>query len=381
MDFNLSNEQKDIIKAAREFAQKEFTDRAQEFDRQETFDQKIWKKACELGFVGVFIEEKYGGPGYGFFEHALITEEFWAVDPGIGTAILSSVFGAELLQIFGREDQKESILPKLVSGEAIMATAVTEPDAGSDVAGTITAAVKDGDFWVLNGSKIFITGGALAHYVNVLALTNPDHPSRHQRHSVILVPKDTPGFKAVKMYGKMGVRASHTAELSFSEVRVPLTNLIGKEGEGFHEIAQLFNRARLMVSAMGVGVARAALEESIKYARKRHAFGVPLGSFQMTQAKLAEMATLIRAARNLYYEAAWSVDNRKTDHALIAMAKWYAGEIGVKCADYALQLHGGYGYMDVCKVQRLYRDAKVVEIWEGAKEIEKLIIARSLLSL
>jgi alkylation response protein AidB-like acyl-CoA dehydrogenase len=380
MDFNLSPEQQDIKKAAREFALKEFTPVAQEFDREEVFDRKIWKKACELGFVGVFIDEQYGGPGMGFLEHGLITEEFWTVDPGIGTAILSTVFGAEMLLLVGTRAQKETILPRLVKGEAAMATAVTEPDAGSDVAAISTSAVKDGDQWVINGAKIFITGGDLADYVNVLALTNPEHRSRHQRHSVILVPAGTPGFEAVKMRGKMGVRASHTAELAFNEVRVPLSNLIGKEGDGFQQIAQLFNRARLMVAAMGVGVARAALEESLKYAKKRRVFGAALASFQLTQAKVAEMATWTRAARNLYYEAAWSVDCGKIDHTLIAMAKWYAGEIGVKCADYALQLHGGYGYMDEYKVQRLYRDAKVVEIWEGAKEIEKLLIARFLFS-
>lgn len=379
MDFKLNKEQQDIIKAAREFAIKEFSDVAYEFDRNETFDLNLWRKACELGFVGVYIDEKYGGAGYGCLEHCLITEEFWAVDPGIGTAIISTTFGAELLDLFGSEEQKQLVLPQLVSGKAIMATAVTEPDAGSDVAGASTTAVKDGDHWIINGTKMFITGGDIANYVNVFALTDPNHPSRHHRHSFILMPTDLPGYEANKLRGKLGVRASDTAELSFSDVRVPMANLIGTEGEGFHEVVELFNRVRPMVAAMGVGVARAALEESIKYTKKRYAFGAPLSSFQITQVKVAEMATMIRAARNLYYEAACSVDNESIDHALVAMAKWYAGEIAVKCADEALQMHGGYGYMDEYKVQRLYRDAKVVEIWEGTKEIEKLIIARSLL--
>jgi alkylation response protein AidB-like acyl-CoA dehydrogenase len=379
MDFELSKEQKDIIQAAREFAVGEFSDVAYECDRTETFDQELWRKACELGFVGTYIPEKYGGPGYGFLEHCLITEEFWAVDPGIGTAILSTTFGAELLDLYGSEEQKARVLPKLVCGEAVMATAVTEPDAGSDVAGMSTTAVKTNDHWVINGSKMFITGGDLAHYVNVFALTDPENPSRHKRHSFFLVPTDTPGFEATKLKGKMGVRASHTAELTLSDVKVPLSALIGAEGEGFSEVNALFNRARLQVAAMGVGVARAALEESITYSKKRHAFGMPISGFQITQVKLAEMATTIRAARNLCYEAAWSVDNGKLDHALIAMAKWYAGQIAVRCADEAVQLHGGYGYMDEYRVQRLYRDAKIVELWEGTKEIEKLIIARHLL--
>jgi alkylation response protein AidB-like acyl-CoA dehydrogenase len=379
MDFTLNKEQQDIIKAAKEFAIKEFSDVAYEFDRDETFDLNLWRKACELGFVGVYIDEKYGGAGYGCLEHCLITEEFWAVDPGIGTAIISTTFGAELLDLFGSEEQKHLVLPQLVSGKAIMATAVTEPDAGSDVTSASTSAVKDGDHWIINGTKMFITGGDIANYVNVFALTDPNHPSRHHRHSFILIPTDLPGYEATKLRGKLGVRASDTAEVSFSNVRVPMANLIGTEGEGFHEVVELFNRVRPMVAAMGVGVARAALEESIKYTKKRYAFGAPLSSFQITQVKVAEMATMIRAARNLYYEAACSVDNGSIDHALVAMAKWYAGEIAVKCADEALQMHGGYGYMDEYKVQRLYRDAKIVEIWEGTKEIEKLIVARSIL--
>lgn len=381
MDFELSKEQKDIIKAAREFANGEFPERAIEFDREEKFDLALWRKACELGFVGVFIEEKYGGPGYGFFEHCLISEEFWAVEPGIGQAITSATFGSEIIQLFGTEEQKNLVLPKLVSGEAMIATAITESDAGSDAAAASTTAVKDGEEWVINGSKMFITNGNLADYVIVFALTNPDHPSRHQRHSFILVPTKTKGYESTKLRGKLGIRASDTAELSFSSLRVPLSNLVGKEGDGFKELMAFFNRTRLHVCAQGVGVARGALEESIKHVKKRHQFGVPLASFQAIQFKVAEMATRIRAARNLYYEAAWLADHGTIDHGLIAMAKWYAGETAVKCADEALQMHGGYGYLDEYRVQRLYRDAKIVEIYEGVKEVEKTIVARSLLGL
>ena len=381
MDFKLSKEQKDIVKAAREFAEGEFPDRAMEFDREEKFDLSLWKKACELGFVGVFIEENYGGLGYGFFEHCLISEEFWAVEPGIGQAITSATFGSELIQLFGTEEQKELILPKLVSGDAMIATAITEPDAGSDAAGASTMGIKDGDEWVINGSKMFITNGDLADYVVAFVLTNPDHPSRHQRHSFILVPTKTKGYSANKLYGKLGIRASDTAELSFADLRVPVTNLIGKEGEGFKELMAFFNRTRLHVCAQGVGLARGALEESVKHVKKRHQFGQPLASFQGIQFKLAEMATRIRAARNLYYEAAWLMDQGTVDHGLIAMAKWYSGETAVKCADEAVQMHGGYGYLDEYRVQRLYRDAKIVEIYEGVKEIEKTIVARSLLGI
>jgi acyl-CoA dehydrogenase len=381
MDFSLTKEQKDIVKAAREFARGEFPDRAVEFDREETFDLDLLKKASELGFIGAFIDEKYGGAGYGFLEHCLITEEFWAADPGIGAALTSATFGSELIELYGTDEQKDMILPELVSGKAIIATAITEPDAGSDTTGVSTTATKDGDQWVINGSKMFITNGTLAKYVNVFVLTNPDNPSRHHRHSFILVLKDTPGFESNKLRGKLGIRASDTAEISFSDVRVPLSNLIGEEGNGFHQLMAFFNRTRLHVSAQGVAIARAALEESISYTKKRHQFGQPLASFQATQFKLAEMATQIRAARNLYYEAASLADQGIIDHALVAMSKWYAGQVAVRCADEALQMHGGYGYLDEYKVQRLYRDAKILEIYEGTKEIEKIIIARSLLRM
>jgi acyl-CoA dehydrogenase len=379
MDFTLTKEQKDIIKAAREFALGEFPDVAREFDRNESFDLNIWKKACELGFVGVFIDEKYDGAGYGFFEHCLINEEFWAVEPGIGQAILSATFGSELLGLFGSEDLKQLVLPQLVSGQAIMATAITEPDAGCDVTGAATTAVKEGNEWVINGSKMFATNGNLAKYVLVFCLTDPENPSRHARHSFILIPTDTPGYESTKIYGKLGIRASDTAELSFNNLRVPAENLVGREGEGFHELMAFFNRTRLHICAQAVGLARAALEESVRHTKKRHQFGVSLASFQVTQFKVAEMATWIRAARNLYYEAAWSVDHGKVDHGLIAMAKWFSAEMAVRCADEAVQMHGGYGYIDEYKVQRLYRDAKILEIYEGTKEMEKTIVSRSIL--
>ena len=379
MDFTLTKEQQDIIKAAREFAAGEFPDRAQEFDRNESFDLDLWRKACELGFVGVFIDEEFDGAGYGFFEHCLIAEEFWAVDPGIGQAILSTTFGSELLGLFGSKDQKRLILPQLVAGEAIMGTAITEPDAGCDVTAAATTAVKDGDEWVINGSKMFATNGNLAKYMLIFCQTDSDNPSQHKRHSFILVPAETPGYETTKIRGKLGIRASDTAELAFNDVRVPIDNLVGKEGEGFHELMAFFNRTRLHISAQAVGLARAALEESVRHTKQRHQFGASIASFQVTQFKIAEMATWIRAAKNLYYEAAWSVDQGRIDHGLIAMAKWYSAEMAVRCADEALQMHGGYGYIDEYKVQRLYRDAKILEIYEGTKEMEKTIVSRAIL--
>jgi alkylation response protein AidB-like acyl-CoA dehydrogenase len=381
MDFSLSKEQQDIVKAARKFALGEFPGRAVEFDREESFDYAIWKKACELGFVGVFIDEKYGGAGYGFFEHCLLNEEFWAVDPGIGSAILSTTFGSELLSMYGTDNQKDLVLPRLVSGDAIMGTAITEPDAGCDVTGAVTTAVNEGDSWVINGSKMFATNGTVAHFMLLFCQTDPTNESPHRRYSFILVPTETPGFKAVKIKGKLGIRASDTAELVLKDLRVPQANLVGEPGQGFYQLMEFFNRTRLHVCAQAVGLARGALEESTRHVKGRRQFGKLLAEFQVTQFKLAEMATRIRAARNLYYEAAWLADQGKIDHALVAMAKWFSGKVAVDCADEALQLHGGYGYIDEYKVQRLYRDAKILEIYEGTKEIEKTIVAKSLLNI
>jgi alkylation response protein AidB-like acyl-CoA dehydrogenase len=379
MDFTLSKEQRDIVRASRKFASGEFPDRALEFDREEKFDLDLWRKACELGFVGVFIDPAYNGAGMGYLEHCLITEEFWAVDPGIGQAILSTTFGSELLLLYGTEDQKQLVLPKLVAGKAIISTAITEPDAGSDVTSVRTTAIKDGNEWAINGAKMFATNGTIATWILMFCMTDQENPSRHERHSFFLVPTDRPGFKAKKILGKTGIRASDTADISLRNVRVPIDHMVGKQGEGFHELMAFFNRTRLHICAQAVGLARGALDEAARHIKERRQFGAPLASFQVTQFKIAEMATWIRAARNLYYEAAWLVDQGKLDHALIAMAKWFSAEMAVRCADEAVQMHGGYGYIDEYKVNRLYRAAKLLEIYEGTKEMEKTIISRAIL--
>jgi len=379
MDFTLTKEQEDIKNAAREFALGEFTDRAQEFDREEKFDPRIWKKACELGFVAVHVKEAYGGAGLGVLENCLITEEFWAVDAGMANACLAVAFGCDLIDKYGTEEQKKKYITPMVTGETIMGCAITEPDAGSDVAGAVTTAVRVGDEHRINGSKTFITNGSIADYLLVFCLTDPDNPDRHKRHSFFMVETDRKGFEARKLHGKLGIRANDTAEISFSEVRVPASNMIAEQGEGFKQIMYQFNVSRIRVAAQAVGLARAALEEAIAHSKKRHQFGAPLASFQANQFKIAEMATQIEAARNLYYKAAWFVDRGTVNHGLIAMAKWFSGEVAVRCTDEALQMHGGYGYIDEYKVQRIYRDAKIVEIYEGTKEIEKIIVARSLL--
>ena len=379
MNFELADEQKDIIKAAKEFAEKEFPDIAQECDREEKAPEHLWKKACDLGFVGVFIPETYGGPGLGYLEHCLIHEEFWRVDPGIGSSIMSTPFGSEMILLFGTEEQKKKWLPLIVRGEAITGAAITEPDAGSDVSSVTTTATLVGDEYVINGNKIFITNGTRAKFLQVLCVTEPNNPSRHDRFSVMTVETDRKGFEATKMKNKLGIRASDTAEITFSDVRVPKENLIGTAGQGFQQFMAFFDHTRIHICAQAIGIAQGAMEQAIKHVRQRQQFKKPLASFQATQFKIAEMATRIEAGRTLYQKAAWLLDQGKLSSSLIAMAKWFTGETAVRVTDEALQLHGGYGFIGDYAIERFYRDAKIVEIYEGTKEIEKLIIARALL--
>jgi len=379
MDFELTNRQKQIRLAAREFAEGEFPGVAREYDRREEFPKELWKKACGLGFIGLFLKKEYGGLGLGFLEFAMVMEEFWRVDPGCGNILLTA-FGAELIQLYGTEEQKKKYLLPLTKGEAIMGTAITEPDAGSDILSILTLARKDGEAYVINGSKQFITNGSIANYLAVFCQVQPEAESKLKRFGVLLVETDRPGFSALKITGKMGIRASDTAEVRFNEVRVPKENLIGtKEGEGFSQIMQLFNINRVIAASQGVGVAQGALDKAVQYVKKRKQFGQPLGAFQAVQFKIAEMATWVEAARTLCYQAAWMLDHGKVEPKLISIAKYLAGEVGVKVANEALQLHGGYGYIADYDIERFYRDAKIVEIYEGTKEIEKNTIARELL--
>jgi acyl-CoA dehydrogenase len=379
MGFELTPEQLDIQKAAFEFAQGEFPQRAREADQTETFPRELYKMAADLGFQGIFFPEAYGGAGLGYLEFSLVSEAFWRVDPGLGQSLTSIVFGSDLLLLYGTEEQKKRYLTPLTTGDAIMAAAITEADAGSDVTAVSTAAVLDGDEWVLNGTKMFITNASVADFLVVFCLTEPQEKARHKRHSCIVVETDRPGYKATKLKGKLGIRASDTAEVVLQDLRVPRGNLIGTRGEGFQQFMEFFNRTRLHVAAQGVGVAQNALDKAIRHVKNRVQFGNPLAALQGVQFKIAEMATRVEAARGLLYRAASLADAGTIDHRLIAMAKWFAGETGVRVADDALQLHGGYGYLAENDVERLYRDAKIVEIYEGTKEVEKQVIARTLL--
>jgi acyl-CoA dehydrogenase len=379
MDFELTAEQKDIKRAAREFAEKAFPEVAEECDVNEMFPRALWKKACELGFVGVFIDEAYGGSGLGILENVLIMEEFCRVDAGCAGVILTTL-GSEFILLYGREEQKKKYLPGLTKGEAIMGMAITEPDVGSDAASITTTARRVKDRYVMNGNKMFITNGSIADFIIVLCLTNENEKVKSKRQSAILVETNRKGFEANQLKRKLGMRASDTAELHFSEVEVPSENLIGEvEGEGFYQLMAVFNRTRVTVAVINVGVAQGGLEKAISYSKQRKQFGSPIGSFQAIQFKLADMASWIEAARTLCYKVAWMVDHGKVDPKLISMAKWFAGEVGVKVIDEVVQIHGGYGYLGEYGIERLYRDVKLAEIVEGTKEIEKLIIAREIL--
>ena len=377
--FELTPEQQDIKRAAREFAKGEFREVARELDRREEFDDRIWKKAGELGFLAVFVEEQYGGVGYGHLEQCLIVEEFARVDTGIAQTLDAAFFGAQLIQLVGTEEQKRKYLPPLCRGEARMGVAITEPDAGSDVASISTRAELRGDEYIINGSKIFITNATVADFLVVACVTNPDAPRRHDRLSTIIVETWRPGYEATKLTGKLSIRCSDTGEISFRDVRVPRDNLLGEEGKGFYHLMEFLNRTRLEVAALGVGTAQGALDKAIAHVRQRHQFGRPLAAFGMIQAKIADMATWVEAARSLLYRAAAKLDRGEVDPALIAMAKWYACEVAVRVADEAIQIHGGYGILAEYDVEHYWRDAKVLEIFEGAKEIEKILIARRIL--
>ena len=379
MNFDLTNEQRDIKKAARDFAVGEFTDVARDYDLNETFPIEIIDKARKLGFIGLFIPEKYGGPGFGFLEQALVLEEFWRVDPGISQQLCSVTFGAEEFLLYGTEEQKMKYLPPLFEGDSIMGFAITEPDAGSDTAAATTRAVKEGNEYVINGNKVMIGNGTKGTFMLVYCLTNPEEKVKTSRHSIIIVETDRKGYDSDRMEGKMGLRCSDTSNIYFSDVRVPQENLLGKEGNGFIQLMNFFDRSRAYVAGHGVGLAQGALDMGIKQARERRQFGQPLGAFQATQFKIAEMATKVETARNMVYKAAWLLDQGKPDSKLTAMAKMYACHVAVEVVDEALQLHGGYGYFNDNDIERFYRAAKVLEIYEGTKEVEKIVIAREIL--
>ncbi len=380
MDFEFTKEQQGIQKAVKDFCKGEFSNElALELDQQHEFPMKLYKKAAKLGFVGIGIPEDYSGEGYGVVEKCIVCEELCRGDSTIGSALALANFSHECILTFASDDLKKQCLPPLAQGKTLSAGAFTEPDHGSDITRMDTTAVKDGDEWVINGSKTFITNAGLAGYFTVLVQTDPDVTPSHKGMSTILVEADRDGVSINDVGLKMGIRSTYTGEVVFKDVRVPLSNLIGKENKGFYHVLEFFDESRIWIGAQALGIAECAYDRVMAYVKEREQFGRKIAQFQVTQHKLADMATKIELAGLLVYKAAWNFDQGRIDPKLTSMAKMFAARSAVEIADEAIQLLGGYGYMTEYEVERIYRDAKITEIYEGTKEIQKNTIASSLL--
>jgi acyl-CoA dehydrogenase len=379
MDFGLSEEQQQIRDEITRFAENEIVPVAEEYDVEEKYPHEVVDKASEMGLTGAYIPMEYGGAGYSILDTAIITEELFSYDPGIALSIVSTSFGCEAIMNFGTEDQKERFLEPVAMGESISGAAISEPDTGSDVSSVSTRAEKDGDEWVINGNKMWITNATVADFLVVLCKTNPDAEGRYNGFSQLIVETDRDGVKTEKITGKLGIRASDTAEVIFDNVRVPEENLVGTKDAAFMQQMQFFDETRTAVAAQGVGIAKGATRAALEYAQDREQFGKSISEFQAIQHKLAEMATDTEAARNLTYKAAWNVDQGNDITKLASMAKEYASRVAVDVADEAVQIHGGAGYVNDFPVERFYRDAKITQIYEGTSEIQKNVIAREML--
>ncbi len=378
MDFKLSEEHELFRRTAREFAQKELEPRAKEFEDKHEIPKDVLQKLGELGYLGLAVPEAYGGVGADALSYAIVMEELSKACASTSTVVTVQNTLVEFPIVeFGTEAQKRKYLPKLATGEWFGAFALTEPDSGSDAAGMKTTARREGDVYVLNGSKRFITNAAFARLFVVFALTAPEAGNRGV--SCFLVERDTPGFTVGREEDKMGIRGTSTCELFFEDCRVPAENLLGEENKGFKIAMLTLDAGRIGIAAQALGIAEAAFDEALKYAQERTAFGQPLAAFQAIQFKLADMKAQIEAARWLVYHAAWKKDQGEDYILESSLAKLYASEVASRVADEAVQIHGGYGYIRDYKVERLYRDARITRIYEGTSEIQKLIIARQLL--
>jgi short/branched chain acyl-CoA dehydrogenase len=377
VDLDLSQEHRLFRDGVREFAEGEIAPIAEELDRTGRFPTEEVRAAGRLGLLGIPIPEAYGGAGADTVSYALAIEELTRVDSSFAITVAAHTsLGTMPIYLYGTEEQRQEWLPRLAGGEALAAFGLTEPGAGSDAGATrTTARLEDGD-WVVDGSKMFITnaGTPLSACVTITARTGDDEVSN------LIVPNGTPGYEVSAPLKKMGWKASDTRALSFDGCRVPEGNLLGPRGAGFRQFLEILDGGRISVAAMGLGLAEGVLDQSLAYAREREQFGRPIASFQAVQFKLADMATEIEAARSLVLRAAWLKDQDRPFAQAAAMAKLYTGELARRAANEALQIHGGYGYMDEYPVSRFYRDAKILEIGEGTNEIQRLIIARSLLA-
>jgi short/branched chain acyl-CoA dehydrogenase len=375
MRFDLSEEQQQIRRLVRDFADGEVRPAAEELDREKRFPYEIVAKLGELGLMGIPYPEEYGGGGADNLSYAIAIEELARVDSSVAITVAAHTsLGTWPLYRFGSDEQRAEWMPRLCSGERLGAFGLTEPEAGSDAGNTRTRAELDGDEWVINGAKQFITnsGTDISGFVTITARTGEGEVSN------LLVPNGTPGYEIGEPYRKMGWNASDTRPLSFEDCRVPEENLVGPRGQGFKQFLQTLDGGRIGVSAMGVGLAQGALDEALAYAKERIAFGKPISKYQAIQAKLADLSTEIEAARLLTYRAAVEKDEGRSFSLTAAQAKLKTGRLAVRATEEAVQIHGGYGYIEEYPVCRFYRDAKILTIGEGTDEVQQMVIARAL---
>jgi len=380
MDFDLTQEQVDFRAAVREFADEVVAPRAAEMDERGELPMDIVKQMGEMGLFGLPFPEEYGGQGADFLTLCIAIEELGRVDSSIAITLEAGVgLGANPIYEFGTEDQKQRWLVPMARGDILGSFGLTEPGGGSDAGATKTSAKLEDGQWVINGSKAFITnsGTPITGLCTITAVTGQE-PGGHKEISAIIVPQDTAGFEVGRSYRKLGWHASDTHELSFNDARVPEENLLGERGKGFAQFLRILDDGRIAIAALSVGLAQGCVDESVKYANERTAFKRPIGAFQSLQFKIADMKVAVETARMYTYFAAWLRDQGRPYKIQASIAKLYASEIAVTCAREAVQVHGGYGFMEEFPVARFYRDSKVLEIGEGTSEVQRLLIARDL---
>lgn len=379
LDFGFTPEQLAIRETAREFARREIDPIVEETDESQEFPTAVFKKAGELGFLGVLFPEEYGGAGLGYVDYVLIIRELAEVDPSVALSVAAhnSLCSNHIFK-FGSEEQRQRWLPRLTTGEAIGAWGLTEPGAGSDAAGTRTRAEKVDRGWLLNGAKTFTTHGKVGDICVAFAVTDPDGP-RHHNISAFVVEKGTEGFRAGKKENKLGCRSSDTSEVVFENCLLPDDNLLGERGEGFIQALRILDGGRISIAALGLGIAAGATRTATAYAKEREQFGRAIAEFQAIRFHLAEMATRVAAAEALTLAAAAAMDRGERVSRLAAEAKLYAGEAAVFCSERGVQIHGGYGFIKDYRAEKFYRDAKICTIGEGTSEIQRLVVARHLL--
>jgi alkylation response protein AidB-like acyl-CoA dehydrogenase len=380
VDFSFTNEQNHLRKTVREFALGEIVPHVMEWDEVSHFPTELLPKLADMGFMGVIFPEEYGGAGLGYIEYATVIEELARVDGSVGLFVAAhNSLCSNHIYKFGSEEQKKNYLVPLAQGKKLGAWSLTEPEAGSDAGGTRTTAVRQGNCWVLNGSKTFTTNGSYADICVAMAVT--DKSKNSHGISAFILEKGMTGFRPGKKENKLGMRASDTSEVIFSDCRIPAGQLLGPEGEGFISSLKILDGGRISIAALGLGMAQGALDAATSYAKQRKQFGQAISEFQAIQFKLADMATQVEAARLLVYQAAWLADQKSARFTReSSMAKLFASEVAVRVANECVQIHGGYGFTKDYPAEKFYRDVKLCTIGEGTSEIQRLVIARQLLS-